>query len=124
VFLLSGLIFSLEKTSLWDLRWISNFMWGRYYIEVVRDALTQGGGWLADWWKAAIIGLIGSVFYGLDGSACAECSFKRKRNSNDESLFKTSSISGSAHWWAKSSTRIRRDRRLMASLLLSSDLCS
>jgi hypothetical protein len=24
-------------------------MWGRYYIEVVRDALLQGGGWPAVW---------------------------------------------------------------------------
>jgi len=64
VFLLSGLIFPIENIPV-GLRWISNFMWGRYYIEVVRDALLQGGGWLADWWKVAIIGLIGSVFYGV-----------------------------------------------------------
>jgi len=31
---------------------------------VVRDALLQGGGWPADWWKVTIIGIIGSVFYG------------------------------------------------------------
>ena len=28
-----------------SLRWISNFVWGSYYIEVVRDALLKGGGW-------------------------------------------------------------------------------
>ena len=64
VFLLSGLIFPVENIPV-GLRWISNFMWGRYYIEVVRDALLQGGGWLADWWKVTIIGIIGSVFYGV-----------------------------------------------------------
>ncbi len=64
VFLLSGLIFPIENIPV-GLRWISNFMWGRYYIEVVRDALLQGGGWLADWWKVTIIGIIGSVFYGV-----------------------------------------------------------
>src|ERR1035437_9414268 len=62
VFLLSGLIFPIENIPV-GLRWISNFMWGRYYIEVVRDALLQGGGWLADWWKVTLIGIIGSVFY-------------------------------------------------------------
>jgi ABC-2 type transport system permease protein len=64
VFLLSGLIFPIENIPA-GLRWISNFMWGRYYIEVVRDAMLQGGGWPAVWWKVTIIGIIGSVFYGI-----------------------------------------------------------
>lgn len=64
VFLLSGLIFPIENIPV-GLRWISNFMWGRYYIEVVRDALLQGGGWPAVWWKVTIIGVIGSVFYSV-----------------------------------------------------------
>ncbi|MGB9432050.1 MAG: ABC transporter permease [Candidatus Acidiferrum sp.] len=63
VFLLSGLIFPIANIPP-GLRWISNFMWGRYYIEVVRDALLQGGGWPADWWKVTVIGIIGSLFYG------------------------------------------------------------
>ena len=62
VFLLSGLIFPIENIPA-GLRWISNFIWGRYYIEVVRDALLQGGGWPAVWPKLAIIALIGAVFY-------------------------------------------------------------
>jgi len=60
--LLSGLIFPIENIPA-GLRWISNFVWGRYYIEVVRDALLQGGGWPAVWWKLFIIALIGAVFY-------------------------------------------------------------
>ena len=64
VFLLSGLIFPIENIPA-GLRWISNFIWGRYYIEVVRDALLQGGGWPAVWWKVTIIGIIGSLFYGM-----------------------------------------------------------
>jgi len=64
VFLLSGLIFPIENIPA-GLRWISNFIWGRYYIEIVRDALLQGGGWPATWYKVAIIGVIGTVFYGL-----------------------------------------------------------
>jgi ABC-2 type transport system permease protein len=64
VFLLSGLIFPVENIPS-GLRWISNLIWGRYYIEVVRDALLQGGGWPAVWWKVIIIGMIGTVFYSL-----------------------------------------------------------
>jgi ABC-2 type transport system permease protein len=64
VFLLSGLIFPVENIPV-GLRWISTFIWGRYYIEVVRDALLQGGGWPAVWWKVMIIGIIGAIFYGI-----------------------------------------------------------
>jgi len=45
------------------LRWISNIVWGRYYIEIVRDALLQGGGWPATWYKVLIIGVLGATFY-------------------------------------------------------------
>ena len=64
VFMLSGLIFPIENIPS-ALRWISNFVWGRYYIEIVRDALLQGGGWPATWFKVGIIGVIGSVFYSV-----------------------------------------------------------
>jgi ABC-2 type transport system permease protein len=64
VFLLAGLIFPVENIPV-GLRWISNFIWGRYYIEIVRDALLQGGGWPATWYKVAIIGVIGPIFYGI-----------------------------------------------------------
>jgi ABC-2 type transport system permease protein len=62
VFLLAGLIFPIENIPA-GLRWISNFIWGRYYIEIVRDALLAGGGWPATWYKVAIIAAIGAVFY-------------------------------------------------------------
>jgi len=64
VFLLSGLIFPIENMPA-SLRWLSHFVWGRYYIEVVRDALLQGGGWPAVWLKVLIIGGIGAIFYAL-----------------------------------------------------------
>ena len=64
VFLLSGLIFPVENIPA-GLRWISSLVWGRYYIEIVRDALLQGGGWPAMWLKVLIIGAIGAIFYGL-----------------------------------------------------------
>ena len=64
VFLLSGLIFPIQNIPV-QIRWLSNFIWGRYYIEIVRDALLQGGGWPAVWYKVLIIGVTGSVFYTL-----------------------------------------------------------
>jgi ABC-2 type transport system permease protein len=64
VFMLSGLIFPIQNIPI-QIRWLSNFIWGRYYIDVVRDFLLQGGGWPAVWWKVIIIGVIGWAFYML-----------------------------------------------------------
>ncbi|MCG3161215.1 MAG: putative multidrug ABC transporter permease YbhR [Acidobacteria bacterium] len=64
VFLLSGLLFPVENIPV-GLRWLSRLVWGRYYIEIVRDALLQGGGWPSVWYKVVIIGAIGVVFYAL-----------------------------------------------------------
>jgi ABC-2 type transport system permease protein len=64
VFLLSGLIFPIENIPA-GLRWLSVFVWGRYYIEIVRNALLQGGSWAATWFKILLIAVIGSVFYVL-----------------------------------------------------------
>ena len=61
VFLLSGLIFPVQNIP-GSLRWISSIMWGRYYIEIVRDALLQGGGWPAMWFPVLMIGIIGAAF--------------------------------------------------------------
>jgi ABC-2 type transport system permease protein len=64
VFLLSGLMFPIENIPV-GIRWISNFIWGKYYIEIVRDALLEGGGWPATWFKVVIIGVIGAIFYAI-----------------------------------------------------------
>jgi ABC-2 type transport system permease protein len=64
VFLLSGLMFPIDNIPA-GIRWISNFIWGRYYMEIVRDALLEGGGWPATWYKVCFIGVIGLVFYCL-----------------------------------------------------------
>jgi ABC-2 type transport system permease protein len=64
VYLFSGLIFPVQNIPA-GLRWISDLVWGRYYIEIVRDALLQGGGWPAMWYRVLIIGAIGAIFYGL-----------------------------------------------------------
>jgi ABC-2 type transport system permease protein len=62
VFLLSGLLYPIENIP-GSIRWLSNVVWGRYYIEIVRDAFLQGGGWPAVWYKALIIAAIGTVFF-------------------------------------------------------------
>lgn len=62
VFLLGGLIFPIQNIPP-SIRWISRFVWGTYYIYIVRDALLQGGGWAATWTKELVIALIGTVFY-------------------------------------------------------------
>jgi len=62
VFMLSGLIYPIQNVPI-QIRWLSNFIWGRYYIDIVRDALLEGGGWPAQWWKVVIIAFTGSVFY-------------------------------------------------------------
>lgn len=62
VFMLSGLIFPIQNIPI-QIRWLSNIVWGRYYIEIVRDALLQGGGWPAQWWKILILAGMGSFFY-------------------------------------------------------------
>jgi ABC-2 type transport system permease protein len=72
VFMLSGLMFPLANVPI-GLRWISNFVWARYYIEIVRDVFLQGGGWPANWFKVLAIAAIGSVFFSLHGDGCGRC---------------------------------------------------
>jgi ABC-2 type transport system permease protein len=62
VFLLSGLIFPIQNIPA-GIRWLSDLIWGTYYIYIVRDALMQGGGWPATWSKILVIGVIGLIFY-------------------------------------------------------------
>ncbi|HVN03226.1 MAG TPA: ABC transporter permease [Bryobacteraceae bacterium] len=62
VYLLSGLIFPVENIPA-GLRWVSNIVWGRYYIELVRDALLEGGGWPAMWFRVFMIAVLGAFFY-------------------------------------------------------------
>ena len=64
VFLLAGLVYPVENIPV-GIRWISNIVWGRYYIEIVRDALLQGGGWPAVWLKVVVIGITGGIFYAI-----------------------------------------------------------
>jgi ABC-2 type transport system permease protein len=62
VYMFSGLLFPLQNIPA-SIRWISNLVWGRYYIEIVRDALLAGGGWPSVWLRVLVIGAIGAFFY-------------------------------------------------------------
>ena len=62
VFLLSGLLFPVSNIPV-QIRWLSGIVWGKYYIEIVRDALLTGGGWPAMWSSVLAIGAIGMVFF-------------------------------------------------------------
>ena len=42
VYMLSGLLFPIQNIPV-GIRWISNFVWGRYYIEIVRQERAPGG---------------------------------------------------------------------------------
>ena len=64
VFLLSGLLYPISNIPP-ALRWLSNLIWARYYIEIVRDVMLAGGGWPAAWFKVVMIGVFGLVFYGM-----------------------------------------------------------
>jgi ABC-2 type transport system permease protein len=64
VFLLSGLVFPVENIPA-GLRWISNIVWGKYYIQIVRDVFLQGGGWPAVWFSVLMIALLGAACYTL-----------------------------------------------------------
>ena len=63
-FLLSGLIFPVDNIP-WQIRWISDFVWAKHYIAVVRDAFLQGGGWRSTWLEIVIIAFTGLVFYAI-----------------------------------------------------------
>lgn len=61
-YLLSGAIFPISNIP-GALRWVSNLIPARYYIEVTRDALVRGGGWAAVWHAPIALSLIGLFFF-------------------------------------------------------------
>ena len=113
VFMLSGLIFPIQNIPV-QIRWLSNFIWGRYYIDIVRDALLQGGGWPAVWWKVIIIGSPGRFF--TPGVA------QHAPHAVESVTMKASFQIFSSHrlraLLRKEFAQIRRDRRLAMSLIL------
>jgi ABC-2 type transport system permease protein len=61
-FLLAGYIFPVANIPQ-PLRFFSNFVPMRYYLEVIRDAFLRGGGWPGVWHAPLAIGLLGAFFF-------------------------------------------------------------
>jgi ABC-2 type transport system permease protein len=61
-FLLAGYIFPIENMPIF-LRFLSNFVPMRYYLEVIRDAFLRGGGWLAIWPAPIALALLSGLFF-------------------------------------------------------------
>ena len=60
-FLLSGFVFPLSNIPSW-LRWISDLVPARYFIEVSRDVFVRGGGWPATWHVPILLTVLSAVF--------------------------------------------------------------
>jgi drug efflux transport system permease protein len=61
-FLLAGYIFPVENIPQ-PVRFLSNFVPMRYYLEVIRDAFLRGGGWPAIWHDPIALGLLSAFFF-------------------------------------------------------------
>jgi ABC-2 type transport system permease protein len=61
-FLLSGYIFPVQNIPQ-PLRFLSNFVPMRYYLEVIRDAFVRGGGWPGVWPAPIALALLGAFFF-------------------------------------------------------------
>lgn len=61
-FLLAGYIFPVENIPQ-PLRFLSNFVPMRYYLEVIRDAFLRGGSWPAVWPAPIALALLGAFFF-------------------------------------------------------------
>jgi ABC-2 type transport system permease protein len=61
-FLLAGYIFPIENMPA-PLRFLSNFVPMRYYLEVIRDAFLRGGGWPAVWPAPIALALLSMFFF-------------------------------------------------------------
>ncbi|MBX7220837.1 MAG: ABC transporter permease [Blastocatellia bacterium] len=60
-FLLSGFMFPISNIPA-SIRWISNFVPARYFIEITRDAFVRGGGWPAVWPSHVALLVLGTLF--------------------------------------------------------------
>ena len=61
-FLLSGYIFPLQNVPQ-PLRFLSNFIPMRYYLEVIRDAFLRGGGWPAIWYAPVALAVLSGFYF-------------------------------------------------------------
>jgi drug efflux transport system permease protein len=61
-FLLSGFIFPISNVP-GSIRWLSNIVPARYFIEITRDAFVRGGGWPGVWYAPLVLALLGLFFF-------------------------------------------------------------
>lgn len=74
-FLLSGYIFPVENIPQ-PLRFLSNVVPMRYYLEVIRDAFLRDGGWPAVWQAPVALALLGTFFFWRAWSVMREMQVK------------------------------------------------
>ena len=60
-FLLSGFVFPISNIPSW-LRWISELVPARYFVEISRDVFVRGGGWPATWHVPVFLAALSLVF--------------------------------------------------------------
>lgn len=61
---LSGFIYPIANIPI-GIRWVSNIIPARYYIELTRDAYVRGVGWLGVWFQVLALTLLTSLFFFL-----------------------------------------------------------
>ena len=74
-FLLAGYIFPVENIPQ-PLRFLSNFVPMRYYLEVIRDAFLRGGGWGGIWQAPLALALLSAFFFWRAWSVMKEMQVK------------------------------------------------
>ena len=60
-FLLSGFVYPVSNIPAW-LRWVSDLVPARYFVEVSRDVFVRGGGWSATWHVPVLLAVLSAVF--------------------------------------------------------------
>ena len=60
-FLLSGFVFPISNIPSW-LRWVSDLVPARYFVEVSRDVFVRGGGWSATWHVPVVLAVLSFAF--------------------------------------------------------------
>ena len=60
-YLLSGFVFPISNIPA-GIRWISNLVPARYFVEMCRDAFVRGGGWPAIWHVPVILAALSACF--------------------------------------------------------------
>ena len=61
-YLLSGFVYPIANIPVW-LRWISDLVPARYFVEIARDAFTRGGGWSAVWHVPVVLAILSALFF-------------------------------------------------------------